>query len=221
MFASSTSINTDTMQHYLCAYLHWINLPVAYYVYSHRLHANHWIDMVGIVILSIASSLYHYDIYKRLYANPQIKDNIILLKDNVVFFASDMVSIHLRSFLSVIANHSLSPYGVYVILGSWGLHLITMMSGILNIRFLFIYDSVTQHTFVKYNRILLFIPVTYDVISVCMHSPVEIYVPFLFVNIIIALLFAIKPFYKLTHVAFHVLILFQTYYICSSTVLQS
>jgi len=40
--------------------------------------------------------------------------------------------------------------------------------------------------------------------------------PFLSVNIAIALLFVVEPFYKLNHVAFHLLLVAQNYYLCLS-----
>jgi len=45
----------------------------------------------------------------------------------------------------------------------------------------------------------------------------EIAIPFLLTNIGIVLLFIVEPFYKLTHVAFHLLLIVQNYYLCLSS----
>jgi hypothetical protein len=64
---------------------------------------------------------------------------------------------------------------------------------------------------------ILSIPIAFDVILIFMNSPINIEIPFLLVNIVIGLLFLIEPFYKLTHFAFHILLIAQNYYICLSS----
>lgn len=63
------------------------------------------------------------------------------------------------------------------------------------------------------NNIIAILP---DVICVFYNSNKRIAIPFLLTNIVITLLLIIKPFYKLTHVAFHVLLIVQNYYLCLS-----
>jgi hypothetical protein len=66
------------------------------------------------------------------------------------------------------------------------------------------------------NNILTSLPIAFDVLLIVMNSNNNISIPFLLVNITIGLLFTVNPFYKLNHVAFHILLLFQNYYLCLS-----
>jgi hypothetical protein len=77
-----------------------------------------------------------------------------------------------------------------------------------------------KHTFLNNNNIITFIPISCDVLLIFMNSPNEIAIPYLFVNIMIGLLFLINPFYKLTHVAFHLLLIAQSYYMCLSNIID-
>ena len=59
-------INTDVICHYLCSYIHWINIPVSFLIYSYNPNERNIADMIGVTTLSISSYLYHTDIYHRL-----------------------------------------------------------------------------------------------------------------------------------------------------------
>jgi len=61
-------------------------------------------------------------------------------------------------------------------------------------------------------------PIMCDVLLICANSSTEIRIPFLLVNIMIALLFIVEPFYKLTHAGFHMLLISQNYYMCLSNI---
>ena len=61
------------------------------------------------------------------------------------------------------------------------------------------------------------IPIACDAFAIYMNSPKEISIPYLLVNITMGLLFVVEPFNKLTHVAFHILLVAQAYYMCLSS----
>ena len=209
------NIDTDILCHKLCYYLHWINIPLSYYIYSHNPNTKYIFDMIGITAVSISSYKYHYDIYKRLY-NKQIEYYSIPNKDNIVLFLNDNLAINVRSFLVIVTNYYYSEHLLFVLFISIIFHVVSIYHCILNMLELFIDYNKKKDTFLNNHNILTSIPVICDVFFLYINSPIEISIPFLLVNILTGLLFMVEPFYKLTHVGFHMLLISQTYYMCLS-----
>jgi hypothetical protein len=174
--------------------------------------------MIGVSILSISSYIYHYDIFDRLQ-NKKIEEYSVPNKDNIVIFLNDTICIHLRSFLTIATNYYYNPHFVIIIATSGLVHFTCVYYNILNILDLFIDNTKTQ--FFNNHNLITSIPIAYDVLLIFTNSPNEIAIPFLLVNIMMALLFVVEPFYKLTHVAFHFLLIAQNYYICLSSSITS
>jgi len=210
------NINTDIVCHFLCSYLHWINIPLAFYIYSLNPNEKYIFDIIGITILSITSYMYHFDIYNRLCVYKNTNDCNVPSKDNVILFVNDCLSIHLRSFLIIVTNYYYSQHFLCAILLSGILHISSIYHCITNILGLFIDFDKTKITFFKCHNVLMAIPIACDVFLIFMNTPLEISIPFLIVNTIMGLLFVVDPFYKLTHVAFHVSLIAQNYYMCLS-----
>jgi|LauGreDrversion4_1035100.scaffolds.fasta_scaffold03576_7 hypothetical protein len=211
------NINTDILCHKLCYYLHWINIPLSYCIYSRDPHGKHIFDMIGITVLSITSYKYHYDIYNRLY-NKQIEDYFVPNKDNIVLFFIDNVAINMRSFFVVATNYYNNQNLFLILIASAILHVLSIYYCILNGLELLIGSNKNKDTFVNWHNILSGLPIVCDVLLISANSPTEISIPFLLVNIMIGLLFIVDPFYKLTHAGFHVLLIFQNYYMCLSNI---
>jgi hypothetical protein len=95
-------------------------------------------------------------------------------------------------------------------------HISSIYHCVLNILELFIDYDKNKDVFLNRHNILSSIPIVFDVLLIYVNSPNEIAIPFLLVNTMIGLLFVVEPFYKLTHVGFHILLIFQNYYICLS-----
>ena len=211
------NVNTDILCHKLCYYLHWINIPLSYYIYSYNPNEKYIFDMIGITTLSISSHKYHYDIYKRLY-DKQIEDYSIPNKDNIILFLNDNIAINLRSFLVIVTNYYNNKHLFFILFISGICHISSIYHCILNILELFIDYDKNKDTFLNIHNILSVIPICCDVLFIYINSPTEISIPFLLVNIIIGLLFMVEPFYKLTHVGFHILLIAQNYYMCLSSI---
>jgi hypothetical protein len=211
--AKQVNINTDTLCHFLCSYIHWINIPLAVYLYSHKPHEKHILDLVGITVLSISSHQYHYRIYNRLYAK-RIDEYTLPDRHSIVSFLNDSLCIHVRSILVVATHYYNSGFWTPVLVLSGIFHTASVYYCVLNILQLFMgYGrEETEQTFLKIHNMMMAMPILADVFFVFMVSPTEIGVPFLFVNIVMGLLFVVDPFYKLTHVAFHLLLIAQNYY---------
>ena len=95
--------NTDILCHFLCSYIHFINIPLSLYIYSGNLHEKHIFDIAGISILSVVSYVYHKDLYRKLY-NKEIEEYTIPNKDNLVIFIYDNIAINLRCVLIILTN---------------------------------------------------------------------------------------------------------------------
>jgi hypothetical protein len=208
------NINKETICHLLCSYIHWINIPVSFYIYSYNPNDKNILDMIGVSILSISSYIYHYDIFDRLQ-NKKIEEYSVPNKDNIVIFLNDTICIHLRSFLTIATNYYYNPHFVIIIATSGLIHLTCLYHNILNILDLFI-DSKKIH-FLNNHNVITSLPIAFDVLLILVNSPNEIAIPFLLVNIMMGLLFIVEPFYNLTHVVFHFLLIAQNYYICLSS----
>ena len=207
-------INTDIICHQICSYLYFINIPLSIYIYMYNPNEKYIFDIFGIGVLCISSYNYHYDIYTRLY-DKTIEEYTVPNKDNIILCLNDSIAIHLRSFLVILTNYYNHPYLLYVLCISGIFHISSIYQCILNI-FTNLYTNNNDKNFMNIHNIMFIIPISYDVLSVFINSPNEIAIPYLFVNIAICILFLIEPFYKLTHIAFHILLLLQTYYMCLS-----
>jgi len=207
--------NTDVICHFLCSYIHWINVPLSICIYTRNPHEKYLLDIMGILFLSVSSYTYHYDIYNRL-SERKMDNYLIPNEENIVFFMNDSLSIHTRSFLVVATNYYNSPNLLSISFISGLSHLSCFYHVMRNILELFIDPEETKETFMYCHNILMTLPIMCDAFLISINSPKEISIPFLFVNIFIGLLYTIEPFYKLTHAFFHICLIAQNYYLCLS-----
>ena len=221
------NLDTDIVCHFLCSGLYCINIPLALCIYSRNPNEKFVFDVIGIIALSQSSFAYHIDVFKRLHTR-QINECSIPNKLNVPLFFADFMSIHERSFLVVVTNYYNNVYLWPALLASGCIH-----AGSIGYCMAMIpsgdgdedssdedssvHSKVTTQSFMKTFNIVTSVPIACDILLVFANSPKHISIPFLTVNIIIGLLFVVEPFYKLTHVAFHVCLIAQTYYICLSS----
>jgi hypothetical protein len=210
----NTFIDTDKMCHYICSYIHYLNIPLAAYMYSYNKQEQNIYDMTGIVILSIASYMFHYDIYEKIHTK-QITEYVVEKNINYVYFLNDCLCIHIRSFLAVFTNYYNTPYFYAATTMGGVFQLGCFYNGVINVIELLSNRDYLKANFLKIHYLFTFLPVGIDILAIYLNTKSQqIAIPFLLVNICIALLFIVDPFYKLTHVAFHLLIIAQNYYIC-------
>jgi hypothetical protein len=210
----NTAINTDKICHFICSYIHYANIPLAAYLYSYNKREQNIFDMAGIVILSIASHMYHYDVYEKIQTK-QITEYVVSENSNYVYFLNDSICIHIRSFLAVFTNYYNKPYfyAVTTVCGVFQLSCIYV--GFINVVELLSKKTYDKSNFLKIHYIFTFLPIGIDIFAIYLNTKSqEIAIPFLFINIGIVLLFIVEPFYKLTHVAFHLMLIAQNWYIC-------
>lgn len=210
----NTFIDTDKMCHYICSYIHYLNIPLAAYMYSYNKHERNIYDMSGIVMLSIASYMFHYDIYEKIHTK-QIIEYVVEKNINYVYFLNDCLCIHIRSFLAVFTKYYNTSY-FYAATTLCGVFQFgCFYNGVINVVELLSNKTYDKSNFLKIHYVFTFLPVGIDILAIYLNTKSQqIAIPFLFVNIWIVLLFIVDPFYKLTHVAFHLLLFAQSYYMC-------
>ena len=93
-------------------YLYFLNIPVVLYVYSNSPNKSYIYDVIGILVLSLASYEFHKavaNIYKRLNVVVYTSDDII------EFYSADQISIHLRAFLGTVTALYYSNFNIFLI----------------------------------------------------------------------------------------------------------
>ena len=217
IIAKMVNINTDILCHLYCSYTYLVNIPLAVYIYSYAPDVKNVFDITGVCCLSVTSYVYHYDSYCQLH-NKKIEIYDSIDDKNMIMFFNDAVFIHIRSFLVIVTSYYYSEYIWLVLFISGIVHIVSIYYCIVNILGLYIDNRKNNDIFWKYHNIITIIPIACYVILFCMHSTVETRIPFIIVNVTICFLLAVEPFYKLTHVAFHLLLIAQKYYMCWSNV---
>jgi len=191
--------NTDALCQYLCTYLLFLNIPICVYVYSLNPCEKHWIDVAGVSLLALSSYRYHHYVYKIKRDEPNAFPYMLLFNDNCC--------VHLRSFLTIVVSYSHLGF----ILLSFTAHLVFIY---ITIYYLIQYVVKPSPEFFSILNKLTICPIVIDIALGFVNTDIELGIPYLLVNILIALLLIINPFDKLNHAALHVLLLVQTYYIC-------
>lgn len=205
-------IDKDIVCRFICSYTYFIHIPLVFCMYT--LNNKYIYDILGVCMLSISSHAYHYDIYTRF----RNKEYFLPNKDNIVLFANDTLFIHMRCILGLITKfYNSSKESLYI---SLTLRFICFYAGIINILYLMkdtnSNSNINHSKFYKYHNLTMFIPYLYDSCLFASRTPIETAIPFLLINTIITMISSIEPFYKLNHVAFHICLIIETYYICLS-----
>ena len=213
------NLDSDRICQWICTYIYFGNLFVCFYVYKdvdfHILR--YLVDTFGVLTLSVSSYIYHNEVYHSIVKNKVI-DYIYPLDDNLILYLNDNMGIHLRSHFAVITSYYFSN-SVYLIGGvSFFIHIHSIYFIIQNVTEYVVDKNYPKEYFFYKNNVLLAVPIMIDTLFVLLNMRSEYRIPYLFVNITLGLVVAIEPFYKLNHVAMHLLFIAQTYYMCQSFV---
>jgi hypothetical protein len=201
-------IDTEMNCRYICSYIYFINVGLALYVY--KINSRTIYDILGISLLAITSHIYHYDVYKNLLTHKI--DDVFPTKDNIILYITDLLAIHVRCFCAIITV--CYNFNKYIFI-SGTIHFISFYGAIINILYLF-KDQTHKEKYWNYYNILYIVPYAYDSYLFCIMNSTEVIIPFLLITIIMIIIWKIQPFYKLSHVVFHLCLIGQTYYICLS-----
>jgi len=210
-FFSKTKYNTDKFCQNICSYTYFLNIPICITMYSGN-YRRHIYDIIGISVLSITSYIYHTDIYKK-YKTGKITE-YIYPENNYLSFAIDTTAIHLRAFLATYSNYYINHNWKGPIAMSAMAHAMSL-SYIFNNLFKLKYDSMyDKENFFKLVYIFCLFPQLIDMVYIHLNSTNESGIQFGIVNTMIMCLFIVEPFQHLNHFAFHILIMYNTYYLC-------
>uniref|UniRef100_A0A6C0HDY1 TLC domain-containing protein n=1 Tax=viral metagenome TaxID=1070528 RepID=A0A6C0HDY1_9ZZZZ len=209
-------IGSDEMCHYICSYTLFANIPIAFIIYSYNKNEKYIFDVAGVTGLSVASYIYHRDMYNR-HSRKELENYEIPDKNNIFIFLNDNAFIHLRSFLTLVTSYYNHKFFLSIIFISSLSHVLSFYNIIITIFQHHIVDSLNNKSnFFKEINTLMILPVVLDVSLVFFNSPYEIGIPFILTSVLMGLFLILDPFYKMTHVGFHALLLLQNYYLCLS-----
>jgi len=214
VFRKIKMINTDLINYKICTYLHFLNIPLSLFMYSNSPSRRYIYDMIGITLLSISTYDYHYNIYNRILKNKG-DFTVLVDSDNIQLILKECLFIHFRSYLSILTNYYHVNTLIYILIVSGIFHVYAIFLENMNAIQTYLDDS-HMNVFLDCNKIILCVPVACDWFLIFINSPTPIAVPFLLVNALLIIILIVKPFDKMTEVAFQSLLIVQTYYVCLS-----
>ncbi len=208
-------LNTDYVAEKLSTYTFFANMYAA--VTSYGSNSAFFYDIFGISTLSICSYIFHGALAENLktqnvinYTSPKLITPYIL----------DAFAIHMRSFLVVVTHFMLSDPSIrYLIFLSAQIHMVAIVWFFITFIHIivtgeqFIYDSDSKEPN-KYRTLfdlLLMVPSGIDcgLIFWNNHS-ISAKMDLLIINIVVAVVVAVQPFYKLNHLLIHLGLYIQT-----------
>jgi hypothetical protein len=208
-------LNTDYVAEKLSTYTFFANMYAA--ATSYGSNPAFFYDIFGISTLSICSYIFHGALAQNFktqnvinYTSPKLITPYIL----------DTFAIHMRSFLVVVTNFMLSdPSKRYFIFLSAQIHIVAIVCFFITlIHFVvtgkqFIYDSDSKEPN-KYKTLfylLLMVPSGIDCGLIFWNNPsISAKMDLLIINIVVAVVVAVQPFYKLNHLLIHLGLYIQT-----------
>jgi len=205
---------TDYICHRITAYTMFLSLVVGIFTYGLFFNQRMLYDIFGIFILSVASYNYHMYSCKLIAKN---KPFFYTADDTITFFLQDIGAIHLRSFLAVLTQFN---FGASVYLSA-AVHYLFYILNICQIYYLQGYFRITKESpvynlFILFQYFCLIIPCELDIILICWNVRDSVYsIHGMYSSVLMFLIFIINPFYDLSHVAFHLCLILNTY-ICAN-----
>jgi len=140
-------------------------------------------------------------------------------KDNIELFMNNCFLIHLRGFLGVVTNYYRNPWYSSVLFLSGICHMSFLYNGVINIVKHLIdldQDHQEKETFTEGSTKWMAVPLVLDVCFLLANTTKEIFIPLFFIQVIMILLFVMKPFDKLTNVMIYIFLNIQNFYFCLS-----
>ena len=208
---STLKYNSDVFCQYMCSYTYFINIPICIAMYSVN-YRRHIYDIIGVSILSITSYLYHIDIYDK-YKTGKITQ-YDYPQNNYLLFIADTSAIHLRAFLATYSNYYTNINWKGPLAMSGIAHAMTLSYVIFNLYKLKYDSNYEKSRFFILVYMLCLLPQLIDMTYIHLNSTNEYGIQFGIINTVITFLCIVEPFQHLNHFAFHILIMYNTYYVC-------
>jgi hypothetical protein len=211
-------VDSTILYQYLCSFVSYGSVAVSLFVYLPVYQHRYLLDIGGIIFVSVASHLYHYDLYNKFkegviehYKHPTLNHYTLLIWDNF--------AIHTRSFLILYSIYLNQTNTTIPILLSFTIHAVTSAEFIKNISVCLYNKDDAKTLYLKENfriitDVLNIVSLSLDIILAAAVAQLKYRIPFLLVNIFMGLLIYIKPFNKLNHLFVHIMLIAQCYYLC-------
>ena len=206
---------------------------VAYRPFTHPIY---FADVIGQYALSVTSYEYHNAI-----TNTNIEANEDVLQESMLWhYINDVIMIHMRCAMCVLTNtnpamlyssNNITTEYANMKLALLLISITTHASSIYHfIKFIItlkqdkiplkIFEENTASTMVL--NILITIPIVFDsmIIAYSTENPTAIN-NMLLITTLILINGHVKPFYQMNHLIFHILLFFQTMYLCQSNILAN
>lgn len=233
-----SEVYLEIMCEKILSYTYFLNILIAGYSYSDSPNSSNIYDMVGITTLSIFSYKYHDEQRKILLRNNNQNDLNVESdsdseydfennKDNKLFisYLKDKLAIHFRSFLCLLTSCNFDINSPFILnnkeLLSLSLHTNFFIFAIIYIYFNYskntselLIESPQQSKSSFILNILISTPILYDSCVVISNSnDFTASINLIFIHVIIGFILKMKIFYEMNHLAFHILLMVQTYFL--------
>lgn len=217
-------------------YTYFLSPVISVLIYKPYNNVIYLFDIVGQVFLSVSSYYYHYELSKENNIEKNIHDNNLLW-----VYLDDVLLIHIRCFLCVFTNinlHRIIEISTKIKIQEF------------NVKYGLLYLSFISHVSVMYHFVKYVLFLKHNNETLTIHDsdvyktfPTKLYQGFTILLdsfiigyntpditlrnhlfIITSLVFIngyIMPFYEMTHLVFHILLLFQTGTLSSSNVISN
>jgi hypothetical protein len=195
---------------------------VAAYAYYHsQPNFAYFFDLIGVVNLAAFNYKYHNSVKKYLEQNKKID---YLSEELLTPYIMDNLSIHLRSFLSVVTClYQTLPLATHILVFAASMHFyfyylfVKKLNDCIKNKEQLIYSNCKEkNEFLSEINRLMSIPITIDTLIVAFFSSYYLNaINLYFVTVFMAFAIFIQPFYEYSHVAFHFGLLLETYFLAS------
>ena len=205
-------------------YMYFTSPLAAFILYKPFENPIYFVDTIGISMLAVSSYKYHNMVAKY-------DDNKNVLDNNIVwYYIGDVLFINVRCFLCVITNTNINIYTcssqlylkMALLFISFIIHLISsynFVKYILKLKNAKAILTVNDNSSILIRPLNIFngVPILTDSLIIAF-STGSLYEcnNIIFITVIIFTMMSIKPFYQMNHLAFHILLLFQTIFLCQS-----
>ena len=204
---------------YILQYTYILSLFCAIYKYSYYVkdYPIYYLDILGYVLVSLSSYLYHNALYKKI---TNTNSDVDVLESGLIgVYLFDIGCINVRTWLNGYVHFNmvaglLSEYKNCILIGMGIIHFISYF-----IYCYFIIDLKNKkQTFTLHCRdykiiiinILIGVPILLNMVLGCINAN-NIISYYLYLNLYVnALILFIKPFYQLNHIAIHISLVFMS-----------
>jgi hypothetical protein len=210
-------------------YLYFTSSVACLNIYKPFINPIYFLDTFGVTMLSVTSYKYHNLLSKQTSEEKNVLDD-----DLIWYYIDDVLLINIRCFLCVLTNTNLYKVlttmtpnmyiNITLVYASILFHSATIYNFV---KFIFtlknnninlsIYKNPLEKTF--FLHIIKALPILVDSMII-IYNTKNLYIQNngILITVLFFIIMNVEPFYHMNHLAFHVLLFFQTIFLCQSNV---